>query len=264
MSSLGCSLAIITEILNLLLATGIVPPSLKQSILSPLLKTVQLDHELYPNFRPISSLQFLAKSVEKVVANRVLNHLFTNDLEERFQSAYKMYHSCETALVQIENDILQLVDSNCSVVLLLLDLSAAFDTVDHQILLSRLSTRFGIKRDALAWFKSYLNDRTQSVSINGESSNVRKLTCRVLQGSVPGPLLYLMYTSPLGDVICRHDLSFHMYADDTQMYTAFTCGSDDELSSTRFWIESSVSDIDKWMAVKFKLNKDKTELLLLH
>ena len=148
-------LPIITEIVNLSLATGIVPPSLKQAILSPLLKRAQLDHEQYPNFRPISNLQFLAKLVEKVIAIRVLDHLFTNDLEDRFQSAYKMYHSCETALVRVQNDILRLIDSNCSVVLLLLDLSAAFDTVDHQILLPRLSTRFGIKGNALAWFESY-------------------------------------------------------------------------------------------------------------
>ena len=94
---------------------------------------------------------------------------------------------------------------------------------------------------------------------------MRKLTCGVPQGSVLGPLLYLLYTSPLADVIRRHDLSFHMYADYTQLYTAFTCGSEDELPSTKYQIESCISDFDKWMAVnKLKLNKDKTELLHLH
>ena len=193
-------LPIITEIVNLSLATSIVQPSLKQAILSPQLKRAQLDHELYPNFRPISNLQFLAKLVEKVVANRVLCHPLTNDLE-CFQSAYKMYHSCVTALVWVQNDILQLTDSNCSVVLLLLNLFAAFDMVYQQILLTRISTRFGIKGNALAWFKCYLNDRIQSVSINGESCNVRNLICGVPQVSVLGPLLYLLYTSPLGYVV---------------------------------------------------------------
>ena len=258
-------LPVITKIVNLSLASSTVPTSLKQAILSPLLKKPMLDHELYSNFRPVSNLEFLSKAIEKVVATRVLDHLQENDLQECFQSAYKMYHSCETALVRVQNDILQLIDSDHCVVLLLLDLSAAFDTVDHQILLDRMSERFGIKGNALAWFASYLGDRTQFVSIDGRSSNPSKLICGVPQGSVLGPLLYLLYTSPLGDIMRKHNLSFHMYADDNQVYSAFKFNNEKELAITKHRIQLCVSDIDNWMAVnKLKLNKEKTELLLLH
>ena len=122
-----------------------VPTSLKQAVLSPLLKKPSLDHELYPNFRPVSNLQFISKSIEKVVSVRVLDHLHENSLQECLQSAYKEHHSCETALVRIQNNILRSIDDNRCVLLLLLDMSAAFDTVNHSILLKRLHSRFAIR-----------------------------------------------------------------------------------------------------------------------
>ena len=119
--------------------------SLKEAVLYPLLKKSSLDHELYANFRPVSNLRLLTKVTEKVAATRLIAYLQNNNLFEPFQSAYKQFHSCETALVRVQNDILRAVDNNCCVVLLLLDLSAAFDTVDHTILLNRMSSKFGIK-----------------------------------------------------------------------------------------------------------------------
>ena len=101
--------------------------------------------EIFQNFRPISNLPMVSKVVEKAVADQFTRHILTNHLDEPFQSAYKAFHSTETALVKVQNDILQAIDQRQSVILLLLDLSAAFDTVDHSTLLSRLSTSFGIK-----------------------------------------------------------------------------------------------------------------------
>ena len=104
------------------------------------------------------------------MADQLKKHVATNSLDEKFQSAYKNYHSTETAIVRVHNDILCAFDKGKSVILLLLDLKAAFDTVNHFTLLTRLSTRFGTGGKALAWFKSYLSSRSQFVRINVSTS----------------------------------------------------------------------------------------------
>ena len=178
---------------------------------------------------------------------------------EEFQSAHKSHHSTETALVKVQNDVLKAIDNNRSVILLLLDLSAAFDTVDHSILLSRLQNRFGIRNIALKWFHSYLHSRKQFVSVDGIESS---------KGSVLGPLLYSLYTSPLGDIARKHSIPFHLYADDTQLYLSFTSNCPNHLSSTKIAVELCVKDIADWMRRnKLKLNhriRLKFWLLVLH
>ncbi len=137
------------------------------------MKKPSLDKNLLKNYRPISNLPFLSKILEKVVFHKLLSHLQENNLSNPFKSAYRAGHSTETVLLRIVNDILSALDSdNISVLLLLdllLDLSAAFDTIDHQILLSRLNSVFGIQSTALQWFQSYLSDRYQSTSVNNSS-----------------------------------------------------------------------------------------------
>ena len=238
------------------------PKSFKTAVLSPLLKKADADYNQFSNFRPVSNLSLLSKLVEKAVAVQLTNYIVSHHLDEKLQSAYKVFHSTETALVKVQNDILRAVDSNKSIILLLLDLSAAFDTVDHAILLSRLSQRFGIKGKAIAWIESYLMDRTQFVGIQNSVSSERPLARGVPQGSVLGPLLYVLYTSPIADIIKSHGLQYHLYADDTQLYITFISESLEELSAAKSCVEKCVEDIDSWMVLNgLKLNQDKTELV---
>ena len=129
-------------------------------------------------------------------------------------------------------------------------------------LLSRLSARFGICDHALNWLRSYLSNRTQFVRIQGVSSHVNDLPYGVPQGFVLGPLLYLLYTSPLGDIARSYGLSYHFYVDDTQLYLSFETSSAKDLSICKSTIDDCVRAIDLWMiANKLKLNSDKTEIL---
>ena len=134
------------------------------------------------------------------------------------RSAYRDKHSTETVLIKVQNDILSALDAGSSAILLMLDLSAAFDTIDHDILLSRLCNVYGITGDALDWFRSYLTCRIQRVVIEDTVSIDQELGFGVPQGSVLGPKIYCMYTKPVSDIIQRHGLSHHSYADDTQLY----------------------------------------------
>ena len=252
-----------TRLINLSLMSGTMPETLKIAMLSPLLKSVNADHDSFSSFRPISNLKFLSKLIEKAVFSQLNEYLLENDLHEVFQSAYKVYHSSETALLRVHNDILQSLDKKQSVILGFLDLSAAFDTVNHDILFCRLATRFGITGTVLCWFESYLSSRTQFVKINESSSSTRNLKTGVPQGSVLGPVLYLLYTAPIADIIKRHNFNYHIYADDTQLYISFE--ADCNLDSVKSRIENCISDIYRWMILNgLKLNQDKTIFSLIH
>ena len=144
---------------------------------------------------------------------------------------------------------------------------AAFDTVDRTILVSRLANRFGIRDTALNWFRSYLQLRKQFVSVNGiDLSALKDLQYGVPQGSVLGPLLCSLYTSPLGDIASKHGIPFHLYADDTQLYLLFTSNCPNHTSNEKETVELCVKDIGDWMLCNKlidKLNQDKTELLVV-
>ena len=206
---------------NLSLSTRSMPEDLKIASLRPLLKKPNADCEQFSNFRLVSNLYILSKLVEKSVFVQLNNYLTVNDLHERFQFAYKAHHSTETALLTITKDILLSLDWGDNVFLLLLDLSVAFDKVNHSLLLSCLENWFGITGTVLQWFHSYLSGRSQFVEINDTKSSVRDLTVSVPQGSILGPILYLFYTAPLAEIIRSHELDYLFYADDTQLYISF-------------------------------------------
>lgn len=186
---------VITDIVNCSLDEALIPNSIKTALIIPLLKKTHLDTEDFKNFCRISNLPFVSKLMEKSVAVQLLQYIDDNNLNEKLQSAYKKLQSTETAVLRVRDDILRTVDRGCTVVLLLLDLSTAFDSVDHGILLHRLNTRFGIKGKVLAWVKSYLIDRSQFVSINGSNSSHSDLMFGVPQGCSRSDFVFTVYVS---------------------------------------------------------------------
>ena len=216
------------------------------------------------NYRPVSNLSFISKIIEKCVAEQLVHHIDSNGLNEIMQSAYKKHHSTETALLKVKSDILQnFADGNVTC-LVLLDLSAAFDMVNHKILLQRLQHRYGIKGVVLKWLESYLTEHQQCVIIDGELSEPALLKQGVPQGSVLGPILFTLYTAPLGNICHNHGIPYMMYADDQQLYVAFKTTSQVHYVKCMESISICVTDIQHWMNVNYlKLNGDKTELIFL-
>ena len=159
----------------------------------------------------------MSKLIEKIVLDQLLCHLDQNNLWHTFQSAYRPKHSTETALLRVFNDPLTASDSGSISILTLLDLNAAFNTIDHSVLLIHLENAFCVCGLALSFFDSYVQGRTQVLTVNEAKSSPSFLTCGVPQGSVLGPVLFILYTQP-PDIISHHSVSHHMFADDTKLY----------------------------------------------
>ena len=257
---ISCLLPSIVTIINDSLQSGFVPSSYKNALVKPLLKKPGLDPNSLKHFRPVSNLSFLSKILEKIILKRLLQHLENNNLNKIYQSAYKKFHSTETALIKVFNDLACSLDQKNVVLQSLLDLSAAFDTLDHDIMLNRLELSFGIKGTALAWFKSYLEFRKQSVQVGSASSDPAILKFGVPQGSVLGPILFTLYTTPLSNIFNTYDINYYLYADDSQLYKGSQLN---DLHRIKEQNEQCIEDVKIWMdSNKLKLNNDKTELII--
>jgi hypothetical protein len=253
-----------TACINASLSSGIVPKALKCAIVTPLLKKDGLDLNCYKNYRPVSNLPYISKIIEKVVARQLVDYMSDHKLHDPLQSAYRSGHSTETALLKVKSDINLALDKGEGVLLLLLDLSAAFDTVDHQILLRRLENDLGVRGVALRCFTSYLAERAQSMTIAGALSAQKELHTGVPQGSVLGPILFLAYLLPLRSIIQRYSVLRQGYADDTQLYKSFLLSDLDTLKGCISTLEVCVADVRSWMSSnKLKFNDAKTELLVI-
>ncbi|KAK3525830.1 hypothetical protein QTP70_010668 [Hemibagrus guttatus] len=252
-------LPFITTVINGSLTSGHVPTAFKKARVIPILKKPALDPSDISNYRPVSLLSFISKILERVVCNQLSDYLMQNNLHDPNQSGFKAAHSTETALLAVTEKLHAARSAKRSSVLILLDLSAAFDTVNHKTLLSTLRS-LGICGTAWEWFASYLDGHSYQVTWKGLTSAPRRLSTGVPQGSVLGPLLFSLYTHSLRKVISSHGFSYHCYADDTQLIFSFP--SSDTTASAR--VSACLADISSWMtAHQLKLNPSKTELLII-
>ena len=244
----------LTVLMNRSIAEGAVPSEWKHAMVTPIHKSgARTDPS---NYRPISVLPVFSKILERAVHQMVYSYLQQHKLLSYLQSGFRPLHSTTTCLTNMTNTILNNIDNGLLTGLVFLDLSKAFDTLDHNLLLDKLYA-FGFNRSAVQWFKSYLSDRSQSVCINGISSDHEPVSFGVPQGSVLGPLLFIMYVNDLPRAV--NNCNIELYADDTLLYFA---------SKSVSTIESNLNldllNVIHWLRANFlSLNIDKTKMMLI-
>ena len=238
----------IMEIINLLLTTWIMPNQMKEALICPLLKKLDLDLLQFKNYRPISNLTFISKLIEHAVCDQLMDHAYKTGNLERLQCAYHSNHSTETALLKIKADILDNMDNQHVTGILLLDLSAALSILlPKNLLINHLFYRFGVCDKALGWIEIYLLDWTQKVKIGNTESTPAVLTQGVPQGTVFGPILYTLHITCRRPMQRTHGIDYHGYVDDTQNYHSFAPNVPGDQQKCITILESCVSDIRIWM-----------------
>ena len=203
----------------------------------------------------------MSKVVERIVVRQLSEYLAANSLLPKLQSGFRRHHSTESALLRVLSDLFMATDKGEVSLLTLLDVSAAFDTVDHSILLDRLSISYGVAGSALDWMWSFIVDRTQTVHYGGLRSRCAKLKSGVAQGSVLGPLLYVLYTADIQKLVQSLGFDVHLYADDTQFHGSCKPSGAADLAARSMCVISAVKD---WMSSnRLRLNTDKTQFIWL-
>ena len=251
---------VILKLVNLSLSSGNVD-GVKLADIVPLLKDDKLNPNELKNYRPVSNLCFIGKIIERVVLRRLNEHLTKNNLHSPEQFAYKKNHSTETLLIKITNDLLIAADEKTATVVMMLDLSAAFDTVDHNLLLSILEKEIGLKGTVLSWFKSFLTGRSQRIRLGKITSEVIIIMFGVPQGSVLGPVLFNLYIRSIYSCVKRLGFNIMGYADDHQITKTFNTASQSQVLSTK--IQSCFEVVKRWMNQYFlQLNDSKTQIIV--
>ena len=249
---------VIARLANLAFIEGAFPDNLKSAIVSPLLKKPWLEKSEPANYRPISNLNTIGKLLERLVLVRLQPHINGSSFNE-YQSAYRAGHSTETALLRITNDALRAADDKMATVLVALDLSAAFDTINHDILIRRLRSCYGITGMALALLSSYLENRLQVVRVGKQTSASEECSIGVPQGSVLGPLLFTAFISPVANVAAHHSVQQHQYADDTTLYVSM---SKSDKAQRVEDLQRCLQSLHEWFAQNgLALNPDKTDVV---
>ena len=247
-SLIACPL---THVINLSLLLGVVPDDLKSARVVPLYK--KNDKTEVGNYRPVSVLSIISKIFERIVYNQVESYLNDKNLLYDFQSGFRSKFSTDTCLIHLSDYIRFQHDKGNLVGMALLDLQKAFDTVDHSILIMKLQC-IGLGNDVICWFKSYLSCRQQLVDISGKFSKPSPITCGVPQGSILGPLLFLIYVNDMSAVI---DNKLLLYADDSAILVSGKCKS-----SIESQLSKDLDSISQWLVDnRLSLHLGKTETI---
>ncbi len=244
----------LTMIFNLSLSTGIVPEKLKTAKVIPIFK--KDDPEVFSNYRPVSLLPCLSKILERLVFDRCVHYMDSHKILNDKQFGFRSNHSTYMAIMQLVDKINTAVEKDETTIGIFLDLSKAFDTIDHSILLHKLE-HYGFRGIVLEWFKNYLHKRKQFVSYNSCESEMKDIICGVPQGSILGPLLFIIYVN---DIINASDvLEFILFADDTTILF-----SHKQIESQIKLVNKELNEVCNWFkANKLSVNASKTNYMIL-
>ena len=244
----------VKHIFDLSLKKGVFPDKLKVARVTPIYKSG--DEGLANNYRPISVLSCFSKILERIMYNRLYSFLVENNILYDKQFGFQKEHSTEHAILQLANQILESFNQDNFTIGVFIDLSKAFDTVDHNILLNKLSF-YGVRNNNLKWFKSYLSNRKQYVSTDQVTTDMVSITCGVPQGSILGPLLFLIFVNDLTQATSLDPI---MFADDTNLFY-----SNRNIDTLFEIVNNELVNISMWFqANKLSLNANKTKYVLFH
>ena len=253
----------LTLIINQSLSTGIFPDKLKIAKIKPIFK--KENPNIPDNYRPISLLPAISKVFEKVAFIQLYAYFMENKLLYSSQYGFRTLHSTELAALELTDKIYTNLDDKKNPLAIFLDLSKAFDTIDHSILLYKLQ-HYGIKNTALNWFSSYLTNRSQYVQYNDQESSLSHITTGVPQGSILGPLLFIIYMNDIHKVTDK--FNFVLYADDTSLVEplcTFKFSIDENIHDISNNINTELDAVYEWLSLnKLSLNAKKTKMMLFH
>ena len=248
----------LTSIINQSISHGIFPDSLKMAKVTPLYK--KQENYLMNNYRPISILPSVSKVFERIMHNQIYQYFTKNSLFYKSQYGFRRQHSTEFAALELIDRIIIEMDSNKFPVNIYMDLSKAFDTLDHHILLHKLK-HYGFSIKSLDLMKNYLTNRTQYVEYNGVTSTISNIRCGVPQGSILGPLLFIVYMNDLPNVASKLELI--LYADDTTLFASLSSLKNE--SDNIKTLNGELKSVSKWLKLnKLSLNLEKTKAMLFH